>query len=165
MNHYQELEMNQQRRVFLKSGGGLGLFAFAVATGLVNPLVAFADADWNDKAFAAKSLDDVVKAFGGASAAESADIALSVPEIAENGAVVPVSVDSKLAKTQSIAILVENNPSALSAQFDIPEGTDPSISTRVKMGETSNIIALVKTDTGYFYASRQVKVTLGGCGG
>ena len=78
---------------------------------------------------------------------------------------VPVSVASKLGKTESIAILVEKNPNALSASFDIPGGTEPFVSTRVKMGQTSNVYALVKADGKFFYATKEIKVTLGGCGG
>ena len=78
---------------------------------------------------------------------------------------VPVSVTSNLPKTESISILVEKNPSALSATFTIPPGTDPSVGTRVKMGETSQVHALIKADGKYFIATREIKVTLGGCGG
>ena len=90
---------------------------------------------------------------------------MQAPDIAENGAVVPVAVNSKLAKTQSIAVLVERNPNTLAAAFDIPPGTDPFISTRVKMAQTSNVVALVKADGKYYFASKEIKVTLGGCGG
>lgn len=158
--------MNRERRDFLKTSGGVGLFAMAVAAGLIAPGEVFADAEgWNTGAFAGKSMDDVIKAFGGSKPVQSADIVMAVPEIAENGAIVPVMVDSKLPKTQSISILVEKNPNALSASFDIPDGTDPSVSTRIKVAETANVLALVKTESGWFYASREVKVTLGGCGG
>lgn len=156
--------MNQERRDALKTGRGLTFMALAVATGLVKP--AWAEtADWNKAAFETKTLADAVKALGGEAPMESKDVELQVPEIAENGAVVPVAVNSKLAKTQSIALLVEKNPNALSAVFDIPEGTDPSITTRVKMAGTSKVIALVKADGKYYFASKDIKVTLGGCGG
>ena len=102
---------------------------------------------------------------GGTAATESKDINITSPDIAENGAVVPVSVASKLAKTESISILVEKNPNALSAAFEIPGGTEPFVSTRVKMGQTSNVYALVKADGKYFFATKEIKVTLGGCGG
>ncbi|HEX4797698.1 MAG TPA: thiosulfate oxidation carrier protein SoxY, partial [Burkholderiales bacterium] len=85
--------------------------------------------------------------------------------IAENGAVVPISVDSRLARTQTIAIMIEKNPNTLSANFEIPDGTDPFVTTRVKMGETSNVYALVKADGRYFHAVKEIKVTIGGCGG
>jgi sulfur-oxidizing protein SoxY len=111
-------------------------------------------------------MDDTVKALGGATPAQSKDITFfQTPDIAENGAVVPVGVTSNIAKTESIAILIEKNPNMLAAVFDIPAGTDPSLSTRVKMGQSSNIYALVKADGKYYVASKEVKVTLGGCGG
>jgi len=90
---------------------------------------------------------------------------VQTPEIAENGAVVPVGVTSRIPKTESIAILIEKNPNMLAAVFDIPTGTEPVISTRVKMAQTSNIYALVKAEGRYYVAAKEVKVTLGGCGG
>ena len=152
------------RRNVLKASGGATVMALAAAAGLVKSGDLFAE-DWNKAAFDTKSLQETVKALGGASAAESKDIAITSPDIAENGAVVPVSVASKLGKTESIAILVEKNPNALSASFDIPGGTEPFVSTRVKMGQTSNVYALVKADGKFFYAAKEIKVTLGGCGG
>jgi sulfur-oxidizing protein SoxY len=146
-------------------GGSVGLFALTAGSGLLLASHAWAATAWNQNAFSAKTMEEVVKALGGTNAGESNDIALTIPEIAENGAVVPVVIESKLANTRSIAILVEKNPSALSAIFDIPEGTDPYIGARIKIGSTSNVYALVKTDTGFFITSKQVKVTLGGCGG
>jgi sulfur-oxidizing protein SoxY len=103
---------------------------------------------------------------GGSAAAQSKDIAfVSTPDIAENGAVVPIGVTSSIPKTETIAILVEKNPNVLAASFDIPTGTDPSVSTRVKMGQSSNVYALVKADGKYYVATKEIKVTLGGCGG
>ena len=156
--------MHQTRRNVLKASGGLTVMSLAASAGLLNSGSLFAQ-EWNKAAFDTKSLQDTVKAFGGAPAVESKDIAITSPDIAENGAVVPVSVTSKLGKTESIAILVEKNPNALSASFDIPGGTEPFVSTRVKMGQTSNVYALVKADGKYFYATKEIKVTLGGCGG
>jgi sulfur-oxidizing protein SoxY len=150
------------RREFLKAALRFG--SALAALPLLQPLIALA-AERNAAAFSAKSLNDVVKAFGGAGAKESADILITAPEIAENGAVVPVAVESKLAGTVNIAILIEKNPDILSARFDIPAGTDAYVSTRVKVAETGNVIALVQTADGYFYAQKPVKVTLGGCGG
>ncbi len=156
--------MNIQRRQVLKSGGGMAVLAVAIVAGLVRPQDALA-ADWNNAAFAAKTVGDTVKAMGGASAADSKDIQITAPDIAENGMVVPISVTSNLAKTQSIAILVEKNPSTLSASFDIPDGTDAFVQTRVKMGQSSNVYAVVKADGKYYSAVKEIKVTLGGCGG
>lgn len=154
--------MKNSRRQFL-SGCGRWAAALAAVT-LLRPLTAFA-AGRNAEAFKAKSLDAVLKAYGAAGSTESADITLTTPEIAENGAVVPTTVESRLAGTQSISILIEKNPDVLAAHFEIPEGTDPYVSTRVKVAETCNIIALVHTADGYFHTQKPVKVTLGGCGG
>ena len=153
------------RRDALKASGGTVVMALAASAGLVKPEFAAAQ-EWNKNAFDGKSLNEVVKAMGGATATESKDVSfVNAPDIAENGAVVPIGATSKIPKTVSISILVEKNPSALSATFSIPDGTEPTVSTRVKMGQTSNIYALVKADGKYFYAVKEVKVTLGGCGG
>ena len=157
--------METSRRDVLKAGGGMTLMGLLVATGWLAPGEAAAQA-WNKSAFEAKTLDEAVKAMGGGAAAQSKDIAfVSTPDIAENGAVVPVGVTSSIPKTESIAILVEKNPNVLAASFDIPAGTDPSVSTRVKMGQSSNVYAVVKADGKYYVASKEIKVTLGGCGG
>jgi len=157
--------MEANRRKALKAGGGMTLLGLLAGTGWLAPGEAAAQA-WNKAAFEAKTMDEAVKAMGGAAPAQSKDIAfVSTPDIAENGAVVPVGVTSAIPKTESIAILIEKNPNMLAASFDIPAGTDPSISTRVKMGQSSNVYALVKADGKYYVASKEIKVTLGGCGG
>jgi len=156
--------MDTTRRDVLKTGSGASLLALLAAAGWL-PGEAAAQA-WNKAAFEAKTLDEALKAVGGAAPAQSKDIAfVSTPDIAENGAVVPIGVTSSIPKTESIAILIEKNPSALTANFDIPPGTDPAITTRVKMAQTSNVYALVKADGKYYVASKEIKVTLGGCGG
>jgi sulfur-oxidizing protein SoxY len=156
--------MDGGRRKVLKGTSGAAVLGLAMAAGLFRPGSAWAD--WNKAAFDTKSLNDAVKALGGASAAESKDISITSPDIAENGAVVPFTIASKLPNTEAIALLVEKNPNILTANFQIPAGTEPWINTRVKMGQTSNVIALVKTSDGkYHYAAKEVKVTLGGCGG
>ena len=157
--------MDARRREVLKTGGGVSLMALVAAAGWLKPGDAAAQA-WNKSAFEAKSMDEAMKAFGGSAPAQSKDIAfVSTPDIAENGAVVPVGVSSSIPKTESIAILVEKNPNMLAATFDIPAGTDPAVSTRIKMGQSSNVYALVKADGKYYVASKEIKVTLGGCGG
>ena len=157
--------MDRKRRQALKSGGGLTLATLLVAAGWLKPGDAAADA-WNKSAFETKSLDDTMKALGGSAPAQSKDIAfVSTPDIAENGAVVPIGIASTIPKTESIAILIEKNPNMLAAVFDIPPGTEPAINTRVKMGQSSNVYALVKADGKYYVASKEIKVTLGGCGG
>ena len=138
--------------------------ALAASAGLLKSGDLYAQ-EWNKAAFDTKNLQDTVKALGGAAAAESKDISIASPDIAENGAVVPIAVESRLPRTQAIAILIEKNPNTLSAEFAIPAGTDPFVSTRVKMAETSNVYALVIADGKYFHAVKEIKVTLGGCGG
>jgi sulfur-oxidizing protein SoxY len=158
--------MNTDRRDVLKAGGGMTLMAMLVAAGWLTPGEAQAADAWNKAAFETKSLDETLKALNAGTPAQSKDITfVQTPDIAENGAVVPVGINSAIPKTESIAILVEKNPNMLAAVFAIPAGTDPAISTRVKMGQSSNIHALVKADGKYFVATKEVKVTLGGCGG
>ena len=157
--------MNSGRRKVLQGTGGAAVLGLAMAAGLFKPGSAWAQG-WNKAAFETKSLNDAVKAMGGTAPVESKDIQfINTPDIAENGAVVPFTIVSKIPNTESIAILVEKNPNILAARFDIPAGTDPWVNTRVKMGQTSNVFALVKADGKYFYAPKEVKVTLGGCGG
>jgi len=157
--------MKTSRRQVLKTGGGFTLLTLLAAAGWLHPKAANAQT-WNKAAFGTHSLDEAVKAMGGAAPSQSKDISFfSTPDIAENGAVVPIGVASGVPKTESIAILVEKNPNILAAVFDIPPGTEPSLSTRVKMGQTSNVYALVKADGKYYVASKEIKVTLGGCGG
>lgn len=157
--------MHANRRDALKAGGGMSLYALLAAAGWIRPGEAIAS-DWNKAAFEAKSLDETMKAFGGTAPATAKEITfVQTPDIAENGAVVPIGVASALPKTQQIAILVEKNPNMLAASFEIPSGTEPSITTRVKMGQSSNVYALVKADGKYYVAQKEIKVTLGGCGG
>ena len=157
--------MNLQRRKALRTGGGVTLLTLVAAAGWLRPEDALA-ADWNKAAFEANTMDATMKALGSGAPAQSKDIAfVQTPDIAENGAVVPIGVSSSVPKTESIAILVEKNPNALAAVFELPAGTEPTVSTRVKMGQSSNIHALVKADGKYYVATKEVKVTLGGCGG
>ena len=154
--------MNQQRRDALRLSTVLGL---AVTAGVLSPFEALAAEAWNGAAFDTKNLNDTVKALGGRNAVPSINLLINAPEIAENGAVVPISVTTSLPNVQQIAILVEKNPNALSANFTIPPGTEAYVSTRVKMAQTSNVHALAKVDGKWLVASKEIKVTLGGCGG
>ena len=156
--------MDIKRRKILQVSGGMSVLTLAGAAGLVKPEEALGQ-EWNKAAFDTKNLADTMKTLGGSGSAESKEIQITGPEIAENGALVPVSVESKLPKTQTIAIILEKNPTPLSAIFDIPDGTDPFVSTRLKLAESSKVYALVKADGKYFHAAKEVKVTLGGCGG
>ena len=154
--------MQQPRRNFLIRTARLGMAGLALASGLMTRL---ARADETRPAFTATTIADAWKALGVSDAKQSTDIAFKAPDIAENGAVVPIEIESKLPNTRSITILVEKNPHVMSSSFALPEGTEPFISTRVKVAESSLIHALVKTDAGAFYTTKLVKVTLGGCGG
>jgi sulfur-oxidizing protein SoxY len=156
--------MNDDRRKVLKGTGGMAVLGLAASAGLFKPGSAWAQ-EWNQAAFATKSLADTVKAMGGSGASESKDIVITSPDIAENGAVVPFTISSRVPNTQSIALLVEKNPSVLAASFNIPAGTEAGVTTRVKMGQTSNVTALVKADGKFYYTTKEVKVTMGGCGG
>lgn len=151
--------MNLKRRETLKLTALIGLMA---ATGLITDAQA---AEWNKAAFDGKSMDDVLKAFGGGSAEKSSSVTLNAPDIAENGAVVPVGITTTLPKVQQMAILVDKNPNALAAQFTLTADSEPFVATRVKMAQTSNVHALVKSDGKWFVVTKEVKVTLGGCGG
>jgi len=132
--------INRHRRRVLRAGSGATLGTLLVVAGWL-PAGAQAADGWNKTAFETHSLDDTLHALGSnAPAAQSKDIVFfSTPDIAENGAVVPIGVTSNVPGTQSIAILIEKNPNTLAAVFDIPAGTDPSVSTRVKMAQTSNV--------------------------
>ncbi len=156
--------MNESRRRALKAGGGITLLGALAAAGFLKPGDSVA-ADWNKAAFGGKTLQESLKALGVPDASASKDVSLTAPDIAENGAVVPLVVQSNIPNTQAIAILIEKNPNPLAANFDIPQSTEPLVGTRVKMGETSKIHALVKADGKFYSASREVKVTIGGCGG
>jgi sulfur-oxidizing protein SoxY len=155
--------MNNQRRNVLKTGSGAALLSVLAAAGIIAPGMALAE--WNKTAFDAKSMADTLKALGAAAPAESKDVQVTGPDIAENGAVVPVGVTSTLPNVTMVAILIEKNPNALSASFNLPAGTEANVQTRVKMGQTSNVYALVKSDGKFYMANKEIKVTLGGCGG
>ena len=151
----------QTRRDALKQGlaaaGVLGSGALFTA-----PAYAF-----NKNAFEAKSVQEALKALGGnGSLAESKDVTISGPDIAENGAVVPIGAATTLPGVKRMLILVEKNPSVLSAMFDVSDAVEPSFSTRVKMGQSSNVYAVALMGDGKaLFARKEVKVTLGGCGG
>jgi sulfur-oxidizing protein SoxY len=155
--------VNSQRRRFLKLSSGAGALAVASAAGLVTsgPVQA---AEWNQDAFSAKAVNDALKSLGASNMIESKDIVITAPEIAENGAVVPVAVASKIPNTQSISIIAEKNPFPLAASFNVANGSEGYVSTRLKMGETSNVRAVVKADGKFYTAVKEVKVTIGGCG-
>lgn len=154
--------VNLERRQALKTGGALGLWGLFVSLGLMPQ---GAQAEWNKTLFTAKSMDEALDGLGAVLPANSDAISLTVPEIAENGAVVPISVSSSLPNTTRIMVFVDKNPNVLAADFSFPEGTEGFVTTRVKMGQTAQVIALVKADGKLYRAAGTVKVTQGGCGG
>jgi sulfur-oxidizing protein SoxY len=155
--------MNALRRNVLKSAAGAGTVAVAVAAGLMKPTLALAGAPRS--AFEAKNVGDALKGMGATAPADSKDIAIKAPDIAENGAVVPVEVTSNIAGTTTIAIMAEKNASPLIADFDLSSGALGFVSTRIKMGQTSLIRAVVTAGGKSYTAAKEVKVTIGGCGG
>jgi sulfur-oxidizing protein SoxY len=153
-----------ERREFVQKSSSAVALGLVTATGLMSTAVS-AQTAWNKTAFESKSLADVVKALGGTSATESKEVTLSAPEIAENGNVVRLGAQSAMAGTTWMGLVVEKNPAALTAGFDVMPGTDANMSTNVKMGQSSNVYALARVGDKFFYAVKEVKVTLGGCGG
>jgi sulfur-oxidizing protein SoxY len=160
MDLTKEIHMQNRRETLKQSALVAGLLATA---GLI-PQQAFA---YNKAAFEAKSLNDVVKALGAAGApVESKDVTIGGPDIAENGAVVPLTAGTTLAGVKQMLILVEKNPAAMVAMFNVSDSVEPNFATRAKMGQSSDVYAVaVMADGKVFYAKKEVKVTLGGCGG
>ena len=153
-----------ERRDFLNRTGGAAVAIAAIAS--LPVAQAQGAPGWNKAAFDSKNLAEAAKAMGATGAPiESKDLLLQAPEIAENGNVVRIGAQSNIPNTTQIAFVVEKNPAALAAMFDVPAGTDANVSTNIKMGQSSNVYALAKAGDKYYYAVKEVKVTLGGCGG
>ena len=129
-------------------------------------LPAQAQSAWSKAAFEGKSIDDVIKGLGIAKPVESADIVFTAPDIAENGAVVPIAASTTLPGVKRMAFLVEKNPTTLAGIFEFTDAVETNVKTRIKMGQTSNVLAVaILGDGKVLYAQKEVKVTLGGCGG
>ena len=135
----------------------------ALAFAVLRPLSALAA--WNKDAFGAKTAADALKSLGIGEAAPSKDLTIDAPQIAENGAVVPIEVSSAIPGTSAISVIIEKNPFPLVARFEFKEGAAPFVKVNVKMGETSDIRAVAEAGGRSYSATREVKVTLGGCGG
>ncbi len=148
--------MNLVRRTVLRA-------AAALAAGLLPPLRALAGA-WNQSGFDSKALADALESIGATTSVDSPDILVKAPEIAENGAIVPIEVVSRIPNTRFIAILAEKNPFPLIGTFDLRDGAEGFVSTRVKLGQTSLVRVIVKAGDKVYSATREVKVTIGGCG-
>jgi sulfur-oxidizing protein SoxY len=158
--------MDTFRRSILKGAGAGGVLTVALAAGLLKPTRVFAAEGWNSAAFEAKDLAGALKGIGADNVADSKDIVLKAPDIAENGAVVPVEVISNIPNTVSISVLSLKNPTPLAASFEYANGAVPALQIRVRLAETTNVRAVVKTADGkYFATQKEVKVTVGGCGG
>ncbi len=153
-----------KRRKFLQGTIAGSMVGAAVSAGLLTPRMVLAA--WPEAAFTAKSVDDGMNAlYGSVNHSPSGDIKIKAPDIAENGAVVPITVSTSLPKPEAISVMVEKNPSPLAADFKLAENAEGFVSTRVKMGKTSDLIAVVKSGGNLFSAKKTVKVTIGGCGG
>jgi sulfur-oxidizing protein SoxY len=153
------------RRLILKGAGavtltGLGIISFSMASAF-----AAANDKYPEDAFKQKGAADAIKSLYGRTAEPSDKIKLDAPEIAENGAVVPISVSTTLTEVTSISFLASENPNALAAVYRIPPGTLPSVANRLKMAKTSNVIVIVEAGGKLYSAIKEVKVTVGGCGG
>lgn len=152
--------MHNRRQMLHRSAAVAGLLA---GLGL---LPQTAQATWNAAAFDAKNMTDLLRALGVSAPTESKGVTISGPDIAENGAVVPVGCASALPGVKRLMILVEKNPNMLAAMFDVTDAIEPSFNTRVKMGQSSNVVAVALTaDNKVLFAQKEIKVTLGGCGG
>jgi sulfur-oxidizing protein SoxY len=156
--------IDSTRRLILK-GAVLALLGLAGIRFGLAPAFAAANDKYPEDAFKQKNSDDAIKSLYGKTAEASDKVKLDAPEIAENGAVVPISVSSTLTDVTSISILVVENPNALAASYKIPAGTMPSVANRLKMAKTSNVIAVVEAGGKLYSAAKEVKVTVGGCGG
>jgi sulfur-oxidizing protein SoxY len=153
------------RRDMLKHSSSAIVAGLLASAGLLPGMASAADAV-SKTAFDAKTMDEVYKALGGAKPVESPLVTLTGPDIAENGAVVPLTLASTAPGVKRLLVLVEKNPAILTASFEISDAVEPTVGTRVKMGQTSNVYAVAFTNDGkVLFAQKEIKVTLGGCGG
>ncbi len=154
----------QTRRAMLSHSATVA--ALLAAVGVLPGLAHAQAAGYNTTAFAAKTMPELMKALGAGTPAESKDVTITGPDIAENGAVVPIGAASTLPGVKRLLLLVEKNPAMLAAVFDVTDAIEANISTRVKMGQSSNVYAVaIMNDGKVLFAQKEVKVTLGGCGG
>jgi sulfur-oxidizing protein SoxY len=158
-------EFSGTRRLVLKGIGVTALIGLGVIALDVPQALAAANDKYPEDAFKQKSAADAIKALYGRTAEPSDKVKMDAPEIAENGAVVPISVTTTLADVTSISFLVAENPNALAASYTIPAGTLPSVANRLKMAKTTNVIAIIEAGGKLYSTTKEVKVTVGGCGG
>ena len=155
--------MNSKRRVFLKGTLAAGAVGVAVGAGMLAPRSVLAA--WPESAFRAESLSDALNNLMGSSSLSDGDVRIQAPDIAENGAVVPITIESGISGAESVALLVTEANFPLTSSYELGEGTKANISTRIKMGGTSDVVAVVKANGRLYSAAKEVKVTIGGCGG
>jgi sulfur-oxidizing protein SoxY len=156
--------IDSKRRILLKGSLAAGTVGVAVGAGLLSPSLVLAS--WNEAAFNAKEMPSALQSLMGSDATETNDgITIKAPDIAENGAVVPVTVETGMEGVKSIAIIADQNQTPLIASFDLGESAVPFVSTRIKMAKTSNVVAVVQTADTLYSNAKEVKVTIGGCGG
>jgi len=155
--------MHHTRRSVLKGVGAFGVLATAVAAGLLSPVRALAA--WNKGAFEAKSAVDAMRALGMSNAEDSKEIQIRAPDIAENGAVVPIDITSSIPGTTAISVFIEKNPFPYTGTFDFSQGAVPYVHLRVKIGESSPVRVVATAGGKHYTAAKEVKVTIGGCGG
>ena len=153
------------RRLILKGAGGLALVGLGAISSPIPTVLAAANDRYPEAAFKQKDFNEAIKLLYGRIAEQTDKIKLDAPEIAENGAVVPVSITTTLDDVTSISFVVPENPNPLAAYYRLPPGTMPSIANRLKMAKTSNVIAIVESAGKLYSTTREVKVTIGGCGG
>lgn len=153
--------MVRDRRTVLAWAGGAGAMLVA---GVLKPVAALATT-WNKEAFGAKSVGDALKGLGTASPATNDGIVIEAPQIAENGAVVPIEISSRIPGTTSLAVMIDKNPFPLAGRFDFMGGALPFVKINVKMGETSDVRVVATAGGKHFVAVKEIKVTIGGCGG
>jgi sulfur-oxidizing protein SoxY len=155
---------SMKRRIFLKGTLATGALGIAAGSGLLAPRSVLAA--WSKEAFEARDLNSALNSLLGSSTLSASDkVRIKAPDIAENGAVVPVSVSADLPGVESINIVVEKNPNPLAANFVLGPGALPEVSTRIKMGKSSSVLAVVKAGGKLYSTGKEVKVTIGGCGG
>ncbi|MGY4474661.1 thiosulfate oxidation carrier protein SoxY [Bradyrhizobium sp. USDA 3364] len=158
-------EFSGARRLVLKGAGVAALIGLGVILLDVPQALAAANDKYPDEAFKQKNEADAIKALYGKTAEPSDKVKMDAPEIAENGAVVPISATTTLADVTSISFLVSENPISLVASYKIPAGTLPSVANRIKMAKSSNVIVIVEAGGKLYSAKKEIKVTVGGCGG
>jgi sulfur-oxidizing protein SoxY len=153
------------RRLVLRGAGSIALAGLGIVSLRVPTALAAANDKYPEDAFKQKDSREAIKLLYGRTAEPSDKIKLDAPEIAENGAVVPISVSTSLTDVTSIAFVVPENPNVLAAYYRIPQGTMPNVANRLKMAKTSNVTVIVEAGGKLYSAAREVKVTVGGCGG